>query len=173
MIIGGDVIPAQRPRIEDGKARYPENYEQWRKSAKQALQAAIAALPAMITRHFPLTKVRIAIEFHGCLRGSADLDNSEKGWIDAMVKAAILQGDNVLKVNEIGSKFFPAENPVSAIIIYPDWTPVSVLDPKLLLKPASKTNKLVKTARTAVKRSPAAAKTATKTKLTIVKTPPK
>lgn len=176
LIIGGDVIPAQRPRIESGRARYTEDYEQWRKSALQALKAATAALPAMITQHFPLSGIRVAVEFHGCVRENADLDNLEKGWQDAMVKAGILAGDSVRKVNEINAKFFECDRPVSAIIIYPNWTPVSVVDPALLLMPdIPKTVRVVKTKRVA--RSPkTVTKTATKTtskplKLTIVKTP--
>lgn len=170
-IIGGDVIPAQRPRVENGKARYPEDYEQWRKSALQALKASIAGLPAMVTQHFPLTKVRVAIEFHGCARENSDLDNLFKGVQDAMVKAGIITGDSVRKVNEISGKYFERDCAVFAIIVYPNWNPVSAVDPALLTRP-----NIPKTVR-AAKRKTAATRAATTDskppKLTIVKTPKK
>lgn len=181
-IIGGDVIPAQRPRIEKGKARYPEDYEQWRKSALQALKASTAALPAMVTQHFPLTGVRVAMEFHGCARENSDLDNLFKGVQDAMVKAGIIVGDTVRKVNEISGKYFERDGAVFAIIIYPNWTPVSVVDPALLVAPnIPKTVRVVKAKRVARSPKTAAKTTATKKpqtdtkppKLTIVKTPKK
>lgn len=169
-IIGGDVIPAQRPRIEGGKARYPEDYEQWRKSALQALRASTAALPAMVTQHFPLTKVRVAIEFHGCARENSDLDNLFKGVQDAMVKAGIITGDSVRKVNEISGKYFERDQAVFAIIIYPNWNPVSAVDPALLAEPSiPKTVRVVKK-KTTKKPAPTESKPP---KLTIVKTPKK
>lgn len=159
IVIGGTVVPKERPRVEGSHAHFSENYTQWQKSAKLALQASIAALPATVTQHFPLSKVRVEIEFHGCIRGNGDLDNSEGSWLDAMVKAGILSGDNVTKVNEIGSKFFERDRPVSAIVIYPNWTPISVINPTLLEAPNNpKTVKLLKTQ---------------KAKLTIVKSPTK
>lgn len=153
MVIGGDVVPAQRPRIEGGQARYSESYEQWRKSALQALKVVIANMPAMVTQYFPLNGVQVAIEFHGCVRGNADLDNLEKGWQDVLVKAGVIGGDSVRKVNEINAKFFECDRPVSAIIIYPNWTPVSVVDPALLIASnIPKTVRLIKK-KTAIGRS--------------------
>ena len=167
IIIGGTVVPKERPQIEGetNNARYSPAYTQWMKSAKLALQATIAAIPAVITQHFPLTGVRVEFEFHGCIRGNGDLDNSEGSWLDAMVKCGILSGDNVRKVNQIGSKFFDNEVPVSGIIIYPNWTPVSALDPKLLKLPTANTVKLAKQAAKTASRLPkTAVKTATKTR---------
>jgi len=147
----GKVIPKQRPRIADGKAYYSEGYATWQKTAKQALIAVIGVMPAMITRHFPLTAVKIEIEFHGCLRSNADLDNSEGSWLDAMVQAGILSGDNIRKVNQIGSKYFDLSHPVSVITITPNWEPISDVDPRLLIPPSS-------VIKTTIKRSPAAKK---------------
>jgi hypothetical protein len=173
IIIGGTVVPKERPQVEEGQARYSEGYAQWQKSAKLALQATIAALPATMTRYFPLSGVRVDFEFHGSVRGNADLDNSEGSWLDAMVKCGILAGDNVRKINQIGSKFFENERPVSAIIIYPSWKPISVIEPSLLRAPSVPTTvKLAKKATAKRSRKPpvktAAAK---KPRLTIVKPP--
>lgn len=173
IIIGGTVVPKERPTVEEGQARYSAAYSQWQRSAKLALQATIAALPATMTRYFPLSGVRVDFEFHGSIRGNADLDNSEGSWLDAMVKCGILAGDNVLRVNQIGSKFFENELPVSAIIIYPAWKPASVIDPSLLCAPSVPTTaKLAKKA--AAKRScktPVKTTTGKKPRLTIVKPP--
>jgi len=145
----GKVIPKQRPQIADGKAYYSNGYSTWQKAAKQALIAAIGIMPAMITRHFPLTGVKIEVEFHGCLRGNSDLDNSQGSWMDAMVQAGILSGDNIKKVNQIGSKYFDSSHPISVITITPNWEPVSEVDPRLLEAPTKADQ---------VKRSPAAKK---------------
>jgi hypothetical protein len=175
IVIGGTVVPKERPTVEGSNARYSPAYTQWQKSARQALQATIAALPATMTRFFPLSGVRVEFEFHGSLRGNADLDNSEGSWLDAMVKCGILAGDNVRKVNQIGSKFFDNDRPVSAIIIYPNWTPVSVIDPSLLKAPSVPTT--VKVAKeVAARRSrktPVKTAAAKKPRLTIVKDPKK
>jgi Holliday junction resolvase RusA-like endonuclease len=137
IILRGSVIPAQRPIVEKGRARYPEAYANWQKTAKAALMAAVALLPATVTRYFPLRDVKIEIEFHGCARGNSDLDNLEKGWIDQMVKCKILSGDNVQKVPELNPKWFEADYPVTAILIYPNWKPVSKVNPALLQPPPS------------------------------------
>ena len=140
----GKVIPKQRPQVAEGKAYYSESYATWKKTAKQALTAAIGIMPAMRTRHFPLTGVKVEIEFHGCLRSNADLDNSEGSWLDALVQAGILSGDNIRKVNQIGSKYFDLSHPVSVITITPNWTPVSDVDPSLL-EPPTKAKAMLKT----------------------------
>jgi len=151
LALRGKVIPKQRPRIAEGRAYYSEGYSTWQKTAKQALIAAIGVMPAMITRHFPLTGVKIEIEFHGCLRSNADLDNSEGSWLDALVQAGILSGDNIKKVNQIGSKYFDLSHPVSVVTITPNWEPVSEADPRFLIPPCS-------AIKTTIKRSPAAKK---------------
>jgi hypothetical protein len=153
----GKVIPKQRPQVVDGKTYYGEGYSTWQKIAKQALTAEIGIMPAMITRHFPLTGVKVEIEFHGCLRGNADLDNSEGSWLDAMVQAGILSGDNIKKVNQIGSKYFDLSHPVSVITITPHWIPVSDVDPRLLEEP-NLVSKTTSKKADSVKRSPAAKK---------------
>lgn len=181
IVVGGTVVPKERPQIEgsNNNARYSPAYTQWMKSAKLALQASIAALPATVTQHFPLTGVRVEIEFHGSLHPLADLDNSGGAWEDVMVRCGIISGDSVRKVNEVNFKFFEAELPMSAIIIYPNWVPVSVIAPKLLREP--KTPTTVKLAKTAVKekkpqpprKTPVKTAAAKKPQLTIVKTPKK
>ncbi len=152
----GKVIPKQRPQISQGKAYYSESYSNWQKTAKQALIAAIGVMPAMITRHFPLSGVKVEIEFHGCLRRNSDLDNSEGSWLDAMVQAGILSGDNITKVNQVGSRYFNLSHPVSVITITPNWQPVSEVDPRLLATPSVVIDTTTKS--NLVKRSPAAKK---------------
>ena len=149
LALRGKVIPKQRPQVVGGKAYYSEGYANWQKTAKQALTAAIGIMPAMITRHFPLTGVKIEIEFHGCLRGNSDLDNSEGSWMDALVQAGILSGDNIKKVNQIGSRFLDSSHPISVITITPNWEPISEVDPRLLEAP---------TKADSIARSPAAKK---------------
>jgi len=173
IIIGGTVVPKERPQVEGGQARYSEDYAQWQKSAKLALQATIAALPATMTRYFPLKGVRVDVEFHGSLRGNADADNGGGSWLDAMVKCGILAGDNVQKVNETDFKFFDDGLQLSAIIIYPNWTPVSALDPSFLQKASFPTTvKLAKkTTRARSRKPPVKTAAAKKPRLTIVKPP--
>jgi hypothetical protein len=128
-----------------------------------------------MTRHFPLKGVRVDVEFHGSLRGNADADNGGGSWLDAMVKCGILSGDDVQKVNEVDFKFFDDGLQLSAIIIYPNWTPVSALDPSLLQ--ASTFQTTVKLAKQATARrsrkTPVKTAAAKKPRLTIVKAPQK
>jgi Holliday junction resolvase RusA-like endonuclease len=144
IILRGNVIPAARGRVEthenkDGtkvsRTRYPENYETWRKTFKAALNAAVANFPAAISRHFPLKDVKVEVEFHGCARGNSDLDNLIKGIKDAMVKAGILSGDTIKDIPEENPKWFEADYPVTAILIYPNWKPVSKVNPAMLQPP--------------------------------------
>lgn len=160
IILRGKVIPAQRPRVDNGKAHYSEAYSTWRKIVKAALTAAIGSFPATISRHFPLTGVKVEVEFHGCNSLNADLDNLIKGCIDAMVKAEILAGDTVRKVNEMNPKYFDADYPVAAILIYPNWQPVSKINPQLLQPPPgdrainpSSGNKVTVRSRTTIKKT--------------------
>jgi len=144
IILRGKVVPAPRARVEshekqDGtivrRARYSENYDTWRKTVKAALNAAVANFPCAISRHFPLKDIKVEVEFHGCARSDSDLDNLLKGVIDAMVKAGILSGDTVKHILEENPKWFESDYPVTAILIYPNWKPVSKVNPALLQPP--------------------------------------
>lgn len=121
-IINGKVVPKQRPQVSGKVARYSEGYSDWKRTAKLALQAEIATIPARVTQMFPLlSPVRIDIEFWGSLRGNADLDNAQGSWLDAMVQAEILGDDNIKNVIELRSTFLTNSEPYSVIGIYPNW----------------------------------------------------
>lgn len=144
-VMAGMVVPKQRPRVEKGHARYAAGYENWRKSAKLELQVAVANMPASLTQYFPLTGVKFEIEFHNSLRTTADLDNSEGALYDAFVKADIIANDSVKQLNENNSKYFDdRDRPVSIITIYPNWQPVSTVDPRLLAAYKVKSEKSLK-----------------------------
>ena len=126
-------VPKERPSVTSRGTHYSQAYTKFQADAKAALMAAVGYMPAMLTRYFPLTKVKITIEFWGSIRGNGDLDNAGGAWEDAMKQAGIISGDNVQRVNEVNFKFFEHPHPVNVIIINPNWQPVSEVDPKLLI----------------------------------------
>lgn len=152
-------IPKERPRVDAKSSHYSPRYTDFQATAKAALKAAIGAMPATVARQFPLTGVKIEVEFHGSVNVISDLDNDIGAWLDAMVKAGIISGDNVRKVNEINPKYFECSHPVTVITIYPNWQPISTVDPRLLIPPSQgwETQTKSKDRATGIKRSSSSA----------------
>jgi hypothetical protein len=156
--VRGKVVPKERPNVSrskvsaaaklldpDAKGKshsyYSEGYSNWQADAKIALMAAVGSMPASITRYFPLSGVLIEIEFHGCIRGNADLSNCGGSWEDALVRAGVIVDDNRQMVNQVNFKYFECEHPISIVTIHPGWVPKSTADPRLLIPPIPSTGK--------------------------------
>lgn len=132
-VFEGAIVPKARPRVDKRSTHYAENYESWRKNALLLVQQQVWLTPAAISQHFPLSGVRVDFEFHRSLRGNADLENAKGAWLDVLVKGEVIKDDSVGHLTEGGERFFGGKGrKLTFLWIYPDWEPVSIVDPKLL-----------------------------------------
>lgn len=108
----GEVTPKARPRVINGRAILPPNYDRWKQDATVFLQELAFLLPMSQREQLPLKiKTRVSAIFRGSLRGNADLDNGIGSILDALQDAKVLFEDNRKYVCAIAAEYREPEKP--------------------------------------------------------------
>lgn len=98
----GFTVPKARPRVSNGRAYLPERYSAWQTAADDWLRRNVQ-IPTV-----PYVNAGVCILFVDSVAGNSDLDNAIGSWLDAIVKAGIIDGDNVSRLPFIFSRFTSA-----------------------------------------------------------------